>query len=336
MKKSAVVLLAGAWLLNACGDDTAAPPQDQGVADLAVPIDLRGGPADLSGSGDGGGATDGGNVVDAFMCTASAFVSCNGNNAQYCNSTGNGLTSFDCGAACNATSMGCGQCTGDTCTGGQLTACDTAHQNTGATTTCVTLAADGNGSSCNSGGTACQQCSGTSVCGDGVSYGTSLNSQYACNGNGTLGAATPCALGCDPVTGQCRDLVPANDGRANVKAGDTFTCTGTQDATLAALTAGTGDTLTFDTTAFTIKKVNGPTTTDYTAMSKWGVSYKPSGSGTNAIVAHVKSVAVTAGATVVVTGSNALVLLVYGGASFAGAAGSTTIVKLAGTRASGA
>ena len=84
-----------------------------------------------------------------------------------------------------------------------------------------------------------------------------------------------------------------------------------------------------DTTAMTIK-VSGATTTDYTTHSKWGAAYKPSGSGTNTIVAHIKSVSAMSGAKVVDTGANALILLVDQGATLSGTVGTPTVVALNG------
>jgi hypothetical protein len=161
------------------------------------------------------------------------------------------------------------------------------------------------------------------------------NNAVYCNAAGNGMTSVACAFGCDATNGRCHDFVPANQGGGNVKGSDSFTCTGTQDATLATVTASTGDTLTFDTGAFTIKTVNGATTTDYTTMSKWGAAYAPTSSGTHAVVAHIKSLSATAGAIIKVTGANALVLLVDQDVTLSGTASTPTIVMLNGTIANG-
>jgi len=209
------------------------------------------------------------------------------------------------------------------CSNGMGTVCNSTGDGT-TTMACVTLNAGGNISMC-ADGTSCQQCAGANVCGAGANSDTS----YACSG-GVLGTGTACKFGCDPSSGLCRDMVPSNQGGGHTAGGDTFTCTGTQDGTLAAVSASTGDTLTFDTTNKTIKVVNGVTTTDYTANSKWGTAYMPTSSGTNAIVAHIKSVSAMSGAKVVVSGANALILLVDGDVTLSGAVGTPTVVALNG------
>jgi hypothetical protein len=122
---------------------------------------------------------------------------------------------------------------------------------------CVTLAAPTNQSVCN--GNVCQECAGTNVCGDGVHYGTMTGNSYVCTG-GMIGAATACAYGCDNSTGKCADFVPASQAGGHVAANDTFTCTGTQAATLPAVTSPAMGTVAVNTTAQTIT-VNGTAVT---------------------------------------------------------------------------
>jgi hypothetical protein len=312
--------LGVALLFGGCGDnntqgDLGSTPDQSGAADLGM---------DLSPPSDGmlADGMSGDGSPDALMCTANSFIACAGNTATFCNSTGDGTTDVDCGAPCVA--GGCGQCTADACTGGTLTPCDVAHGKTGAPTACVTLKAGGNVSSCNAAGDACAECAGAFVCGSGTT-GTA-NTQYACKGDGTLGTATACAFGCDDANGKCKDLVPASDADAHLAAADTFTCTGTQSATLPAVTAAAGDTLTIDSTTATIQKKNGATVTNYAAS--WGAAYTPAGSGTPVRVAHIKSLSLVNGAAVKVTGSSGVILLVDGNVTASGALATPTVIDL--------
>jgi hypothetical protein len=109
---------------------------------------------------------------------------------------------------------------------------------------------------------------------------------------------TACAFGCEATTGLCADLVPANHAGSHLAATDTFTCTGAQSVSLPAITSPANGTVAVDTTAQTIT-VNGTVVTGVL----WGTPYKPTGSGTTAVVAHVKSVALGNGSMVNVTGT---------------------------------
>ena len=156
------------------------------------------------------------------------------------------------------------------------------------------------------------QCTATPFCGDGAN-GTVLNSSYVCTA-GAIGAVTACAFGCDGTTGDCSDLVPANQAAAHLRNADKFTCTGTQSAALPDIIAAAGDTIVFDTDIATVFK-NG------TAMAGvlWGAAYTPTSGTTTVVVAHVKSLQLTAGATVSVVGvMNALALLVDKDVAIAG------------------
>jgi hypothetical protein len=152
--------------------------------------------------------------------------------------------------------------------------------------------------------------------------------------DGVVGASTACTYGCDATSGVCADFVPANQGGTHVATGDTFTCIGTQGAGLGAITATAGDTVAINTTAGTIT-VNGNAVTGV----QWGAPYTPTGSGTVARVAHVKSVSLT-GATVNVTGTAALVLLVDQGVTASAGTGSDggtlpTVISVASNLATG-
>src|SRR5690349_3974094 len=117
-------------LFAACSNNNS---QNNPTDDLAV--------ADLTGGGGDGGADA------AIMCTAGAFLGCEGANANFCNAGGDGVMSVNCGAACmGSTDMGtpgCGQCSADSCSGGTLTACDTTTHKTASPAPCVTLQVGG-------------------------------------------------------------------------------------------------------------------------------------------------------------------------------------------------
>jgi hypothetical protein len=312
------------WIAAGCGDDVQNMGQDA-AADLASTGDLaqHDGPApDLV------PPPDLAMLPDLFMCTADTFQMCSGNSAIYCTSSGDGTTAFDCGAACTGTT-GCGQCTADACAGGMLTPCDTAHEKTGTQAPCVTLAAGGAQSLCD-GATACAQCTGTFVCGDNVHYGTVVDTQYGCVA-GALSGLRGCPFGCDNATGQCRDAIPANNAVAHLDTTgtpDTWTCTGTQSASLPAITVSTGKTITFNTSSATIDNGGSPITT-----ARWGAIYGPPGSATTARVVHIASLDAAPGTIVAVTGGSGLILLVDGDFRVAGNASNKSRVDLRGVGA---
>lgn len=141
--------------------------------------------------------------------------------------------------------------------------------------------------------------------------------------NGFCGQASACAFGCDAGTA-CADLVPANQASAHLQSGDVFTCTGSQSALLGSVTAPANATVVIDTQIQTIT-VNGAPVTGI----KWGAPYAPTGSGTNAVVAHVQSVTLGDGVAVTITGANALILLVDQDFDATGTAIAPTVISAA-------
>jgi len=267
-------------------------------------------------NGDGCGANC--QVEQGFTCSGSpykcscmpgVFIACAGMSVVSCNATGNGSTTFGCGGGgCNGGMgiPGCGQCASSSCTSGtpgNFVVCDAAHGVITASGACKPTVGASAGKS-EFRGMACAECLGNAVCGDGMNHGTAVGSSYACS-QATLGAATVCGFGCDAQNGLCRDLIPASQAAAHLASADTFTCTGAQDPMLPAVSVSAGTTVTIDTSAKTIT-VGGVQVTGV----KWGAVYQPTGSGTTAIVAHVKSVAMSMAGKVSVTGAYALVLLV--------------------------
>lgn len=168
----------------------------------------------------------------------------------------------------------------------------------------------------------CAECGGKNVCGDGVSYGTALNSSYTCTAGLVSTTGLPCVFGCDSTTGQCRDLVAANEAGAHLQTGDHFTCTGAQSTSLPALSGTSGDMIEFNTSMPSVTK-NGAT-----VAALWGTAYTPMGGGTSVIVAHVKGVSLGPGTTVMISGTHALVLLVDLGVDIGGPAAPATVIDL--------
>ncbi len=325
-------LVLGFALVSGCTRENAGfigTSVDMSVAgrDLAG-ADLSSSASDLAGS-DGASSGDGGADL-AGVCAPDTFLACSGNDAIYCSSSGDTTTTFDCGAACTGTPTGCGQCTADGCLNGAIITCDTVHDKITSSDACRTLQAGAPDTSvCN--GNVCAECIGTQVCGDDIDTDSTYSYQCA---NGYVDLGTFCSYGCDPQTGGCRDVVPANQAAAHLAAAspmptptpaDSFTCIGTQDVTLPEVIAGASDVLTFDTTLGTIS------TGSQSFIARWGVPYKPTGSNTNVIVAHVKSLSVDGGALVNVRGARALVILVDGDVDFSGgsASAATQIVVTA-------
>lgn len=288
-----------------CGDGTVDPGEDCDDSNMM--------------SGDGCSSTC------KVECAPDAFIECQGTDAIYCNATGDGTTPFDCGAGGCISGMGltgCGQCTMDTCTSGMpstFVTCDPAHGAIVASGDCATLAAGGATSECN--GAVCAQCTGAHVCGDGTN-GTVAGSSYDCS-MGAVGAATPCAFGCDAATGQCSDIVAASQAQAHLQAGDTFTCTGTQSMNLGTIDAPAGATVNVNTTTHVVT-VNGAQVMGL----RWGNAYTPTGSGTPSVVLHAKSVTIAEGVSVRVTGTAALVLVVDQGVTANGTAMMPTVIDV--------
>ena len=122
-------------------------------------------------------------------------------------------------------------------------------------------------------------------------------------------------------------MLPANDGGSHLDSSatpDSFTCTGTQDANLAALVA-TGADVTIDTSVKTITVQNGGALNNV----RWGSVFTQSGGAGPAIVAHLRSVTLNAGTTVTVTGANALILLVDQDFDASGTGASPTVISVA-------
>lgn len=268
-----------------------------------------------AGSGDGCSADC--QVEAGFSCTGTpstctcppgAYLGCSGSSSVSCNASGDGTITYGCGAGgCIPSASGCGQCSATSCTAGapgSFVSCDEEHGVILASGACApTLGAASGKSECN--GEACAECVGASVCGDGTTQGSKLDHAYTCSPEGKLGPATACGFGCDPQNGQCKDLLPASQAGSHLATGDAFTCSGPQDAALPAINVPPMSDMVIDTSTktFTINAVP-------VSGVRWGAPYKPVGSGTTAIVAHVKSLSIGAVVTVTVTGANALILLV--------------------------
>ncbi len=196
-------------------------------------------------------------------------------------------------------------------------------------TECVTLqAGDGAPSTtkCQSSTAFCAPCTGSYVCGDGVSYGTELNYSYICKSPMPV-SGTPCAFGCDPQNGLCKDLVPANGANQTSLPTGPFSCLKAPQSGVDAITTQSGDTLSIelpeDTTqpgAITLTSADGGSPQIVTAS--WGTP-PTLGNGTPFVVVHVSSLTL-AGTTVYVSGSYALVFLVDGNVSISG----STVINL--------
>ncbi len=329
--------LISVGLLASCtkGNGAAHISHDMASADLLA-ADLSMSGTDLASRGDLGATGDLATAadlssttpVDIGACTPNTFAYCQADDrtAVYCNASGTGGTSFDCGIAGCLGPSGCGQCVADSCKSGSFVACDTQHQKASPPVQCETLSKNGNSKQCATPTRCGPECTGTFVCGNGA-YGTVVNSSYACTAM-VVGAGVACAFGCDNATGQCRDLVPANAAADHLSNNDGFTCTGTQNGKLAAITGANGDTITFYTTTNTVTKSTGPGPVFVLPGILWGGAYTPSNGHTSVITAHIRSLSLSAGAHLVVSGSNALALLVDQSVGIAGAPGMPTIIDL--------
>jgi hypothetical protein len=292
--------------------DDSGPQKPDGSADAGKPRDSAAdakrldaaidAPINVEDSGDATGPSDAG-VDVSVTCMSSADcppeMACD-------------TSTRSCTTVCSATQP-CNSCCGasGTCVPG--TAGDVA---------CVTLQAGQPAQpTCEAPGM-CAQCAGKNACGDGVSYGTALNSSYTCTMGLLSTMGLPCAFGCDGTTGQCKDLVAANQAGAHLQTGDHFTCTGAQSTSLVALSGTSGDMIVFNTSVPSVTK-NGAT-----VDALWGTAYTPTGGGTSVIVAHVKGVSLGPGTSVMVSGTHALVLLVDLGVDIGGPVAPATVIDL--------
>jgi len=168
--------------------------------------------------------------------------------------------------------------------------------------------------------TTCAQCNGgAKLCGDGVHFGTDVNTLYTCTG-GMLVSPQACAFGCSLTpTPRCRDLVPSNNALAHL-AGDTFSCTNPSPSPVGTLT---GSIIDIDTTNLVVSPSPSPAN-----LVKFDGTYTVA--TTNLVVLHVRgNFALNAGQTMTVHGSRGLVMLVDGTVTMSGNVSNRAIINLA-------
>jgi hypothetical protein len=144
-----------------------------------------------------------------------------------------------------------------------------------------------------------------------------------------VGCGTACPFGCDLTTLQCRDLVPANQAASNLAAGDTFTCTGTQDPTLPDVRVPDAQTLIIDPAGNLYLNTVSAGTKVFGV--KTGTAYTVGGH--QVVVSHLRSLTVADGGTVIFnfTGygyEQAIVLLVDRNVSIGASGTLQTVVDL--------
>jgi hypothetical protein len=256
------------------------------------------------------------------------FIECQGSNALFCNDVQKEVL-LSCNGPCRGPDD-CGLCKPNT------SYCD---PNTGTYGLCTSIGGfpampmacpppvgggNMNMGQCANG--ACLQCinaNNGSVCGDGNS-GSVVDTQYTCT-NGMLGNPQMCAYGCDPSTGHCRDLVPANQAAQHLAQADVFTCLNV-NSMLSDLSTDAGHTFNFDTTNAVIN-LDGKALGNLNV--RWGPPYIPLNSGSHVRVLHVRSINLNAADKVSVSGAYGLILLVDQNVNFTGALGQVTTINLA-------
>ncbi len=283
-------------------DSGSSPDQSMAVADAAVDATP---PPDLAPPDD---------LVN-FTCNKGDFIGCDPNDpnaADYCNDTGDGINVLPCGAQCKG-GVDCGLCQPGSmvCAAGATTTC-TAQGGFGALTPCPPPLANPKMPGSCFDATSCVACAPVhngNVCGDG-SMNFPSDTSFACDTNtNQITGKTPCAFGCDPMTGGCRDLVPANEAGEHLAQNDGFTCVQPPKAQLAKVAPDMGATIKIDTgtlqtpPAITVGGIVPPGTI------LWGPPYTPVASKTQVRVMHINSMTLPTNTTVTVTGSYGLVIL---------------------------
>jgi len=149
------------------------------------------------------------------------------------------------------------------------------------------------------------------------------------------GGACPatCAFGCDPGTGDCSDMVPANQAAVHLATGDYFTCTPGGRHSGPDVNVPAGGKVTFDTGAQTIE-IEG----SGQVSARWGDPYSPDGTETSATVVHLGTLTLGSGANLAVTTSSwpvaelALIILVDQNVTAAGGAAAVVDVSAMSTQ----
>lgn len=300
MRRLRLLTLTAFAVASGC-DDELVPPEDfavadQAVADLAMP-DLAMPDLAMPDLAMPDLAMPDLLMPDLAMCTPNAFVSCSGDDAIFCNVTGDGVTAVPCGAACTG-SDGCGQCTpnAQTCSGSTERTCDAFGRET--TRTCGNLGCSGG---------ACVTCTPGPIACDNADP----DSLVVCDTTGLSTDLVACPVGCKPPVTDgdagvvepagCRNLVPSN--------GLTAACA-TQPSSYDFDLEVTSGTVTVDATAGTISGVTVP-------AGAFSTVAQPSAPTIG--VFHVRRLIVAKGATLrVASGANAVAFVADGDVEIAG------------------